>query len=128
MALVVWSVDGKKGSVDLTYARTDSKSVTLASPVAATTVAVWKAPVACTITAVHGYRVGGTAATVNVARNTVNVLAADLSIAGAAAWSDGTPAAPVAVAAGDSVTATVVTATGTPTSVTIQFDYIVTPV
>ncbi|MEU3161975.1 hypothetical protein ACPCAJ_21060 [Streptomyces griseoincarnatus] len=90
------------------------------SPVAAATHVVWRAPVACTVTKVHGYRSGGAAAAVNAKIGSTDVLAADLT-AGNASFTSGTPAAGAGdMDAGDVLSLEV--ASGDATTVIIQAD------
>ena len=91
---------------------------------AALNVIVWRAPFACTVTAVKGYRVGGTGATINARRNgTSNHLASDLSLSSADTWTDGGSVQNTAYAAGDKLEIMVVSTTGTVTQLGIQVDY-----
>jgi len=104
-----------------------SKSVTFSdvTTVSPATVVVWQAPYACTLTAMKGYRVGGTGATVNAYRNTTptNVRSSNLSITSAATWMDGGALQNTAFAVGDSLLFGLVTVTGSVTQVTIQLNF-----
>lgn len=103
-------------------ARLTERVLTLKTPAAGTHV-LWRAPVACKVTAVRAYRLGGTGATVNAQKNGGNLLAADLSVTAAATWASASPTAAVGkLAAGDTLAAVVVTAGGAPTDLTIQID------
>lgn len=91
---------------------------------AAINVIVWRAPFACTVTNVRGYRVGGTGATINARRNgTSNHLASALSLTSADTWMDGGAVQNTAYAAGDKLEIMVVTVAGSPTQVAIQVDF-----
>jgi hypothetical protein len=84
----------------------------------------WRAPFACTVTAVKGYRVAGTGATVNARRNGAdNHLASALSLTSADTWQDGGSVQNTAYAAGDRMEIMVVSVAGTPTQVSIQVDF-----
>lgn len=90
------------------------------SPVGAATHVVWRAPVACTIKKVHGYRSGGAAAAVNAKIGSTDVLAADLTC-GSSAYATGTPTGDAGgMAAGDVLSLEV--ASGDATTVVIQAD------
>lgn len=90
---------------------------------AAVNIIVWRAPFACTVTAVKGYRVGGSGATVNARRNgTDNHLASAVSLSSADTWTDGGSVQNTAYAAGDKMEIMVVSATGSPTQVAVQVD------
>ena len=85
---------------------------------------VWRAPFACTVTNVRGYRVGGTGATINARRNgTDNHLATALSLTSADTWMDGGAVQNTAYVAGDKLEIMVVTLAGSPTQVAIQVDF-----
>lgn len=103
-------------------ATTVSKSLVITGPTGAVSYVVWRAPKACTVTAVRGYRVGGTGTTVNAQKNTSDLLATDLSLSTAATWLSGPSVQNASFAAGDSLTVAVRSVTGTPTAVTIQVD------
>jgi len=85
---------------------------------------VWRAPFACTVTAVKGYRVGGSGATINARRNgTSNHLSIALSLTSADTWTDGGAVQNTAYVAGDKLEVMVVSATGSPTQIGIQVDF-----
>ena len=93
-------------------------------PNAALNIIVWRAPFACTVTNVRGYRVGGTGATINARRNgTLNHLASALSVSSADTWMDGGAVSNTAYAAGDKLEIMIVTTAGTVTQLAIQVDY-----
>lgn len=92
-------------------------------PSGARDITIWRAPYACTVTAVKGYRVGGTGAAVNARRNgTANHLASDLSMTSAATWQDGGSVQNTAYAAGDSLEIRLISIAGSPTLITIQVE------
>lgn len=102
-----------------------SRGATLlnSSGVATVNLIVWRAPFACTVTAVKGYRVGGTGATINARRNgTDNHLASALSLSSADTWMDGGAVQNTAYAAGDKMEIMVVSVTGTPSQIAVQVD------
>jgi len=101
-----------------------SRGGTVLSPTVAINVIVWRAPFACTVTNVRGYRVGGTGATINARLNGVsNHLAAALSLTSADVWMDGGAVQNTAYVAGDKLEIMVVTVAGTPTQIAIQVDF-----
>lgn len=88
-------------------------------------IAVWRAPYACTVTNVYGFRVGGTGATVNARKNgTSNHLASAVSLSSASTWTDGGTVQNTSYAAGDSLEIMVVSVTGTVTMLGIQVDFV----
>lgn len=92
-------------------------------PAGARNVVAWRAPMACTVVNVRGYRVGGTGATVNARRNGAsNHLASALSLTSAGLWMDGGAVQNVAYEAGDYLELMLVSVAGSPTEVTIQVD------
>lgn len=103
-------------------ATTVSKSLVVTAPTGAVTYTVWRAPKACTVVAVRGYRVGGTGTTINAEKNASDLLATDLSLSTAATWLSGPSVQNAAMAAGDSLTIAIRGVTGTPTAITIQVD------
>lgn len=103
-------------------ATTVSKSLVITAPAGAVSYVVWRAPKACTVVAVRGYRVGGTGATVNAQKNASDLLATDLSLSTAGTWLSGPSVQNAVFAAGDSLTVAIRSVTGSPTAVTIQVD------
>jgi len=80
----------------------------------------WVAPYVCTVTAVKGYRVGGTGATINARKNGVsNHLAAALSLTSADTVTDGGAVQNTPYAVGDKLEIMVVSAAGSPTQLGI---------
>lgn len=92
------------------------------APTGATSRVVLRAPIAATVTAVRGYRTGGTGAAINAQVNTSDLLAVDLSLSSAATWLAGPSVQNSTVAAGDSITVAVRSVTGTPTYVVVEVD------
>jgi len=89
---------------------------------------VWRAPYTCTVTALRGYRVGGTGATVNAIRRTAagtnsDLSASNLSLTAADQWMAAGSVQNTAFAAGDALIISVRTVSGTPTQVAIQTDF-----
>lgn len=103
-------------------ATTVSKSLVITAPAGAVSYVVWRAPKACTVIAVRGYRVGGTGTTINAVKNASDLLAADLSLSTASTWLSGPSVQNASFAAGDSLTVAIRSVSGTPTAVTIQVD------
>ena len=93
--------------------------------VAPLTVVVWTAPFACTVTAIKGYRVGGTGATINAYRGTTATAlrSANLSLASADTWIDGGAVQNTAFAINDSLLLRVVTVVGAPTQISVQVNF-----
>ncbi|WP_258047445.1 right-handed parallel beta-helix repeat-containing protein [Streptomyces sp. SM13] len=103
-------------------AATAAKGLVVAAPTGAATYVVWRAPKDCTVTAVRGYRVGGTGVTINATADGADLLAADLSLSTPDTWMAGPGVQNAALAAGDSLAVAVRSVTGAPTAVTIQVD------
>jgi len=92
---------------------------------AAINIIAWEAPFACTVTAIRGYRVGGTGATVNARKNgSSNHLASNLSLTSANTWMDGGSVQNEVYAVGDKLEIMVVTVTGSPTQVGVQLNFV----
>lgn len=104
--------------------RTTERVFHMKTPAAAVA-AIWRAPVACRVTAIRGYRVAGTGAVVRALKGATTLVAADLSLTGADAWMSATLAAnatTLKMAAGDTLKAEIVSVAGAPTDVTIQVE------
>ncbi len=85
---------------------------------------VWRAPQACTVTAVRGYRVGGSGATINARKNgSSNHLSSALSLTSADQWMAGGSPQNTTYAAGDKLEIMIVTTAGAPTQLAIQVDF-----
>jgi len=92
---------------------------------AAINIIVWYATLACTVTNVRGYRVGGTGATINARKNgSSNHLASALSLTSADAWMDGGAVQNTALAPGDKLEIMVVSVADSPTQVAIEVDLV----
>lgn len=86
----------------------------------------WVAPYACTVTAIKGYRVGGTGATINARRNAgavSNHLASALSLTSADTVMDGGAVQDTTYAAGDKLEIMIVSVAGSPTQVSVQVNF-----
>lgn len=114
------------GSVTATAAAgaTFNRGGTILLPSDGTNIIVWNASFACTVLAVKGYRSGGTGATVNAQKNGASThLATNLSLTSANTWMDGGTVQNTAYAINDKLEIMVVTATGSPTQVAVQVDF-----
>ena len=84
----------------------------------------WRAPYACTLTKLYGYRVSGTAATVNARRGGAsNHLATALSLTSTDTWMDGGTVQNTAYVAGDIMELMLVSVAGLPTSIAWQLEF-----
>jgi hypothetical protein len=93
--------------------------------ITAVNVITWYATMACTVTAVKGYRVGGTGATINARRNGAsNHLASAVSLVNADTWYDGGAVQNTAYIVGDKLEIMVVSVAGTVTQIGIQVDFL----
>lgn len=102
--------------------RSSSKALVFEDPTGPESYVVWRAPDACTVTAVRGYRVAGTGATINATVNGADLLATDLSLSTADTWLSGPNLQNTAMGIGDTLAIAVRAVTGTPTAVTVQVD------
>jgi len=94
------------------------------SPTAAVAVMAWRAPYACTVLNVRGYRSGGTAVSVNARKNGASThLAADLNLSSDVTWMDGGAVQNATYAAGDTLELLLQSVTGTPAQVVVQVDF-----
>ena len=85
----------------------------------------WRAPFACVVEYVKGYRVGGTGATVNTRKNgTLNLLASALSLTSADGWIDGGAVQNKNFAAGDKLEIMIVGTADVVTQLAIQVDFV----
>lgn len=110
--------------VSITFSRGGS----ILTPAGAVNIMVWRANAACTVTALKGYRVGGTGATINAGKGTVAtptdlVLASDLSIASDEIWTDGGAVQNTSFAVGDPLIVVVASVAGSPFQIAIQVDF-----
>lgn len=99
-----------------------SKGLVFTAPTGAVSYPIWRAPQACTVTAVRGYRSGGTGATINATTNGSDLATTDLSLATDVTWMAAATLQNTALAAGDSIALAVRSIAGTPTAVTVQID------
>ena len=84
----------------------------------------WRAPFACTVTNVRGYRVGGTGATINARLNGSSThLSSDLSLTSVDTWQDGGGVQNTAYVAGDKLEIMIVTLAGSPSQIAVQVDF-----
>ncbi len=104
-----------------------TKNITFYDPTSVTvaTLAIWRAPYACTITALKGYRVGGTGATINAFKNTTATAhrASALSLTSASTWTDGGALTSASYAIGDSLLLGLLSITGAVTQINIQVEF-----
>jgi hypothetical protein len=83
---------------------------------------VWRAHDNCTITGIHGYRIGGTSATVNVTKNNVRLFGSHLSLSSTGSWISSSLISS-GVVKGDDIEIEIVTVSGFPTGISIQVDF-----
>jgi hypothetical protein len=102
-----------------------SKGGTILDPAAtARNIICWRAPFNCTVTNVRGYRVGGSAASINARRNGSSThLSSNLSLATPDVWADGGAVQNTAYVAGDKLELMIISTAGSPTEVAIQVDF-----
>jgi hypothetical protein len=101
-----------------------SRGGTILSPATGNNYMVWRAPFACTVTAVKAHYKGGTSVVINARRNQASAhLASNLLVNTANAWADGGAVQNTAYAAGDDLEIQAVTVTGAVTELAIQVDY-----
>jgi hypothetical protein len=86
------------------------------------TIAIWRAPFPCTITAVKGYQDTGTGSVITAYDGSTDLLDTDLTISSAATWQDGGSLAKTTVSAGDSIAMKVVSVSGSPNYLVIQVE------
>ena len=113
-------VDGNGGGLTITRGGTlySSSGIT-----GAVNLVAWRAPYSCTLTKVYGYRVAGTAATVNARRNgTDNHLSSALSVTSTDTWMDAGAVQNTAYVAGDKLELMVVSVAGLPTALAWQLE------
>ncbi|GGJ82026.1 hypothetical protein GCM10011583_11960 [Streptomyces camponoticapitis] len=120
MGYKVHTVDGRAGEVDTSTARTYSKEVRVASGTAGT-YQLCKVPAGAAVIAVRAYRTGGSAGTVQVKKNTSDILAAPMATA-TDAWAGSTTVQNAACAAGDNLSVVLAAPGGSPTEILVQVD------
>ena len=122
---VPYPFSAANGGLELLFQRGGS----IANPsgiTAAVNIVVWRAPIACTVTNVRGFRKGGTGATINAQKNGSSThLSSALSLTSANTWMDGGAVQNTSYAIGDYLEIMLVTETGSPTEIDIAIDFIV---
>jgi hypothetical protein len=84
---------------------------------------VWRATRACTITAVKGWRGGGTGATINARKNgSSTFLSSALSLTSANSWMDGGTVQNTSIVSGDAIEIVIVTTAGDPEEIGVQVE------
>ena len=83
----------------------------------------WRAPMACTVTNVRGYRKGGTGAQINARRNGADDhLSSHLSVSTCDTWLDGGSVQNTSISIGDKLEIAIISTSGSPTQVAVQID------
>ena len=101
-----------------------SRGGTVLNPASGQSIMVWRAPFACTVTAVRGHFKGGTSVIYNARRNqTSNHLSSNRTMSTADAWDDAGAVQNTAYAAGDDLEIMIVTVSGSVTECSIQVDF-----
>jgi hypothetical protein len=86
---------------------------------------MWRAPFNCQVTGIHGMRISGAGATINVRKNFIsNHLISDLSLTSTGAWLSSGIIENSSYVAGDTLEGRVLSATTSPVSISIQIDFI----
>jgi len=98
------------------------KGATVLTPSAGKSI-IWRAPYACTVTAVKAIQDVGTGSVLTAYDGGTDLLNTDITIAVAGTWQDGGTLALTAVAAGDSIAIDIVSLAGTPNYVAIQVEF-----
>ena len=98
---------------------------TILTPSEAVDVIVWRASFQCIVTNIRGYRIGGSAATVNARRNggASDHLASDLSLTTTGAWVDGGVVQDVTYSGGDKLEIRLRSVAGSPAQIAVQVDF-----
>jgi hypothetical protein len=119
-----WAQLDGTGRVPLTQlpSATASEGLVVTAPTGAVSYTIWRAPKACTVTAVRGYRQGGTGATINATVDGLDLLTTDLSLSTGTTWMAGPTLQNTAVPAGAALAVAVRSVSGTPAAVTLQVD------
>jgi hypothetical protein len=112
-------------TLDLRWAsRPFSLGATVMNPVTGTTLMIWRAPFACTVTNVRTHFKGGTSIVCNARKNQAsNHLASNYTNSTANAWGDGGTVQNATYAAGDDLEIMFVTINGAVTEASIQVDF-----
>jgi len=101
-----------------------SRGVSVLNPAGPLDIVGWRAPFACTVTALRGYRVGGSGAAVNARKaGSGTHLAANLSLDSAGAWIAGGAVQNASYAAGDTLEFMLASVAGGPSQVAIQVEF-----
>ena len=108
---------------DTTFPPMPSKTFVFISPTGATTVIVWRATYACTVSGVYAICVGGTNVTFNASINGTNVIADGTAAAGSGWVSGGAITGPSVVSPGDTIALLITGETGSPTYATAQVNF-----
>ena len=96
---------------------------TLLNPTSAISVAVWRAPFPCTVTAVKGYTADATGTVINALHGVLSLLASNLTISSTGVWMDGGAVQNTAFAAGDALYIQIVSVGGSPSQIGIQVEF-----
>lgn len=103
---------------------TFSRGGTLLTPQSPANVVIWRAPFACTVTAVKGFAVGATGTTINARKNGASThLASDLTLNATGIWIDGGAVQNMAYAIGDELEIMLTGIGGSPTQIAVQVDF-----
>lgn len=86
------------------------------------TIPIWRAHDACRITGIHGYRIGGTAASINVTENNVRLFASPISITSTGVWISSSLISS-GIVVGDDIEIEITSVSGFPTGVSVQVDF-----
>lgn len=113
------ALDAKASKVGAPF----SRGITLVDP-EVTSLIIWRAPFACEVVRVLGYRSGGSGATINTRRSASasTHLASDLSLSTADSWLDGGQVQHTTLTLGDSLEVLVTAVSGSPAQLVIQVD------
>lgn len=99
-----------------------SKGCCILAP-SAQTIVIWRAPSACTVTAVKAYQDVGTGSVATVYDGNINILESNIAISSAATWQDGGSLALTAVSTGDSIAIEIVSVAGSPNYISVQIEF-----
>jgi hypothetical protein len=84
---------------------------------------VWRAPFACTVTAVKGHAKGGTNAVINAQKNQASTfLSSNLTVSSMNTWTDGGAVQNASLVAGDSIEVMLASTSGAITEVSVQVE------
>ena len=87
-------------------------------------VIVWRAPYACTVTNVWGYRVTGSSATINARRNGIGTIAtgSNISLTSTDTWISASSLITTSFSVGDKLEIMLISSSGYPTQIAVQCD------